>query len=33
MFIHICLHLDDDIIPWESTNRSDFVAQVLLILG
>jgi len=23
MFIHICLHLDDVIIPGESTNRSD----------
>jgi len=27
MFIHICLHLDDVIINWESTNRADFVAQ------
>jgi len=27
MFIHICLHLDDDVIPWESNNRADFVAQ------
>jgi len=27
--MHICLHLDDVIIPWESTNRADFVAQGL----
>jgi len=25
--MHICLHLDDDVISWESNNRSDFVAQ------
>ena len=25
--MHICLDLDDVIIPWESTNRADFVAQ------
>jgi len=27
MFMHICLHLDDVSIPWESTNRADFVVQ------
>jgi len=27
MFMHICLHLDKVIIPWESTNRAVFVAQ------
>jgi len=27
MFMHIWLHLGDVIIPWESTNRTDFVAQ------
>jgi len=26
MFMHISLHLDDVNIPWESTNRADFVA-------
>jgi len=25
--MHICLHLDDVIIPCESTNRADFLAQ------
>jgi len=25
--MHICLHLDDVIIPWEPTERADFVAQ------
>jgi len=25
--MHICLHLDDIIFSWESTNRPDFVAQ------
>jgi len=25
--MHICLHLNDVIIPWEATNRADFVAQ------
>jgi len=25
--MHICLHLDDVIIPWEPTNRADFLAQ------
>jgi len=25
--MHTCLHLDEVIIPWESTNRADFVAQ------
>jgi len=27
MFMHICLHLDDVIISWESTNQADFVTQ------
>jgi len=22
--MHICLPLDDDVIPWESKNRTDF---------
>jgi len=30
MFMHICLYLDDDIIPWESNNPSDFVVQNFL---
>ena len=30
LFMHICLHLDDDVIPWESNNRADFVAQLFL---
>jgi len=25
--MHICLHLDDDVISWESNNLSDFVTQ------
>jgi len=25
--MHVCLHLDDVIIPWEPTNRADFVAH------
>jgi len=25
--MHICLHLDNIIIPWESTNQADFVDQ------
>jgi len=25
--MHLCLHLDDDVIPWESNNSSDFVVQ------
>jgi len=25
--MHICLHLDDVITPWESNNRADLVAQ------
>ena len=25
--MHICLHLDNVIIPWESTNQADFVDQ------
>jgi len=25
--MHICLHLGDNVIPWESNNRADFVAQ------
>jgi len=28
--MHICLHLDDDVIPWESNNPSDFVVQSFL---
>jgi len=28
--MHIFLHLDDVIIPWEPTNRADFVAQSVL---
>ena len=28
--MHICLHFDDDVIPWESNNRADFVAQTFL---
>ena len=32
--MHICLHLDDDVIPWKSNNRADFVAQIVFwILG
>jgi len=27
MFMHIFSHLDAVIIPWESNNRADFVAQ------
>jgi len=27
MFMHSCLHLDDDVISWETNNPSDFVAQ------
>jgi len=27
MFMHICLHLDNDVIFWESKNPSDFVTQ------
>jgi len=30
MFIHICLHLDNDGISWESNNPSDFVTQRFL---
>jgi len=29
MFMHICLHLNDVIIPWESKNQADFVDQSL----
>ena len=25
--MHICLHLDDVIIPWEWTNRAELVAR------
>jgi len=25
--MHISLHLDDVIIPWEPTNQADFMAQ------
>jgi len=28
--MHICLHLDDDVISWESNNPSDFVTQAFL---
>jgi len=31
--MHICLHLDDDVIPWESNNPSDFVTQIFLDPG
>jgi len=32
--MHICLHYDDVIIPWEPTNRADFVTQSFFwILG
>jgi len=27
MLMHICLHVDNVIFLWESTNRADFVAQ------
>jgi len=27
MCLHIFLHLDDVIIPWEPTEQADFVAQ------
>jgi len=34
MFVHICLHLDKDVICWESNNPSDFVTRSFLwILG
>jgi len=26
--MHICLHLEDDVIPWELHNPSDFVVQI-----
>jgi len=28
--MHICLHLDDIIIPWEANNLANFVAQFFL---
>jgi len=28
--MHICLHLDDDVIPWVLNNRADIVAQSFL---
>jgi len=28
--MHICLHLDDVIIPWGPTNRTEFVVQSFL---
>jgi len=28
--MHICLHLNDDIIPWEATKGADFVTQSCL---
>jgi len=31
MFVHICLHLDDVIIPWESTDRVNFMAQTFYL--
>jgi len=27
MFMHICLHLNIDVLSWESNNPSDFVTQ------
>jgi len=27
MFEHICLHLDNDVMCWESNNPSDFVTR------
>ena len=27
MFMHVCLHLDVDVISWEPTNRDDYVAH------
>jgi len=30
MFMDLCLHLDEAIIPWEPTNQADFVAQACL---
>jgi len=30
MFMHICLHLDDDVIFWELNNPSGFVTQSFL---
>jgi len=28
--MYICLHLDDVIVPWESTKRAGFVAQNII---
>jgi len=28
--MHICLHLDDIIIPWKSNNQTNFAAQSFL---
>jgi len=28
--MHICLHLDNDVISWESNNQSDFATQSFL---
>jgi len=28
--VHICLHLDNDVIFWESNNPADFVTQSFL---
>jgi len=28
--MHICLHLDDDVISWEANNQPDFAAQIVL---
>jgi len=27
LIMHICLHLDDIITPWDTTNRAEFVVQ------
>jgi len=31
MFMHICLHLDDDVISWELNNPSYFVAECFFV--
>jgi len=28
--MHVCLHLDVDVISWEPTNRDDYVAHTFL---
>jgi len=30
MLMHICLHLDNDVISWESNNPSEFMDQSFL---